>query len=143
VFAGVRGGTDLAEHYASADVFAFPSVTETFGNVTTEALASGLAVCAFDYAAAREHVRHEESGLLAPRGDRGAFIANACRLVTDTRLRARLRAAATLAGAAITWDRVLDELEGVLREVIGRASSSPAAASPLRPSSARNDHAPS
>ena len=52
VFAGVRRGDDLAAHYASADLFLFPSLTETFGNVTPEAMASGLAVVAFDYAAA-------------------------------------------------------------------------------------------
>mgnify|MGYP006185306591 CR=1 FL=1 len=46
VLAGSRSGTDLAEHYASADCFLFPSLTETYGNVTPEALASGLAVLA-------------------------------------------------------------------------------------------------
>ena len=51
VFAGMRVHEDLACHYASGDVFLFPSVTETFGNVTVEAMASGLAVVAFDYAA--------------------------------------------------------------------------------------------
>ena len=44
IFAGVRRGEDLATHYASGDLFLFPSVTETFGNVTVEAMASGLAV---------------------------------------------------------------------------------------------------
>ena len=52
-FAGMRTGEDLAAHYASADMFVFPSLSETFGNVTMEALASGLAVVAYDYAAAR------------------------------------------------------------------------------------------
>jgi glycosyltransferase involved in cell wall biosynthesis len=43
-FVGYRGGEDLADHYASADLFAFASLTETFGNVVLEALASGLPV---------------------------------------------------------------------------------------------------
>ena len=64
IFAGMRSGEDLATHYASGDVFLFPSLTETFGNVTLEAMASGLAVVAFDYAAAAEVVRHGASGLL-------------------------------------------------------------------------------
>ncbi|MCF8147035.1 MAG: glycosyltransferase family 1 protein, partial [Sulfuritalea sp.] len=54
VFAGVQKGADLALHYASADMFPFPSVTETFGNVVPEALASGLAVIAYDSASAKE-----------------------------------------------------------------------------------------
>ena len=73
VFAGTRTGTDLAAHYASADVFLFPSVTETFGNVTMEALASGLAVIAYDYAAAHQHIVHGKSGWLVPFGDAKAF----------------------------------------------------------------------
>src|SRR5262245_52180320 len=60
VFAGIRTGVDLAAHYASGDLFLFPSLTETYGNVTLEAMASGLAVVAFDYAAAGELI---ESGV--------------------------------------------------------------------------------
>ena len=56
IFPGMRIGADLAAHYASADLFLFPSLTETFGNVTLEAMASGLAVVAFDYAAAHRDV---------------------------------------------------------------------------------------
>ncbi len=72
-FAGMRSGEDLAAHYASADMFVFPSLSETFGNVTMEALASGLAVVAFDYAAAREHIVHGHNGLVAQRDDESAF----------------------------------------------------------------------
>src|SRR5690606_26563687 len=54
ILAGMRIGDDLASHYASADMFLFPSLTETFGNVTLEAMASGLCVVAYDYAAAAE-----------------------------------------------------------------------------------------
>src|SRR5271154_685552 len=62
IFAGMQTGEQLARHYASADVFLFPSETETFGNVTLEAMASGLAVIAYDYAAARVHIRQGETG---------------------------------------------------------------------------------
>jgi glycosyltransferase involved in cell wall biosynthesis len=114
VFAGMRAGEDLARHYASADVMVFPSMTETFGNVTTEALASGLAVVAFDYAAARQYIRHGESGLLADFGDRDGFVAQARRLADDRELLARLRAGARTAARALSWDAVIDELERVL-----------------------------
>lgn len=65
VFAGMRIGEELAVHYASGDIFLFPSLTETFGNVTVEAMASGLAIVAYDYAAAAEYLEHGDSGLLA------------------------------------------------------------------------------
>src|SRR6185503_1364513 len=74
VFAGMRTGEDLAAHYASGDVFLFPSTTETYGNVTMEALASGLAVIAYDYAAAHKHIRHDVNGLLAKFEDADAFL---------------------------------------------------------------------
>jgi glycosyltransferase involved in cell wall biosynthesis len=119
VFCGPRYGVDLAEHYASADVFLFPSLTETFGNVVTEALASGLAVVAFDYAAARQYVRHGVSGLLAPWGDQGEFLAQARALAADAGLAARLRRSAAAVAAGLTWDRAGAELEAVLRGVAG------------------------
>ena len=83
VFAGLRSGVDLAAHYASADVFLFPSVTETFGNVTPEAMASGLAVLAYDYAAAAQLIRSGENGLLAAFDNPGEFIRMAAALAAD------------------------------------------------------------
>ena len=75
VFAGMRHGEDLAAHHASGDLFLFPSLTETFGNVTLEALASGVPVVAYDYAAAREHIRDERAGTRVACDDAEAFIA--------------------------------------------------------------------
>lgn len=51
IFSGIQTGSVLAEHYASADIFIFSSVTETFDNVILEAMASGLGVVTYDYAA--------------------------------------------------------------------------------------------
>jgi UDP-2,3-diacylglucosamine pyrophosphatase LpxH len=65
IYAGMRHGEDLAAHYASADLFLFPSLTETYGNVTLEAMASGLPVVAFRMAAAAELIRHGHNGMLA------------------------------------------------------------------------------
>jgi glycosyltransferase involved in cell wall biosynthesis len=66
VFAGVRRGEDLAMHYASADVFVFPSLTETFGNVVPEAMASGLAVVGHQYAAAAQVCGTMKTGCWCP-----------------------------------------------------------------------------
>ena len=119
VFAGMRTGEDLAEHYASADVFLFPSVTETFGNVTIEAMASGLAVVAYDYAAAQQYLRHGASGLLAPQGDSAQFIAMAAQLARNRDLRLRFGVEARRAAEAASWNRAFDELERVLRNIAG------------------------
>ena len=74
VFTGAKVGEELAQHYASADCFIFPSLTETFGNVVPEAMASGLPVVAFDYAAAHEHIDTGRNGVVVPMADRAAFI---------------------------------------------------------------------
>ncbi|MGH8171987.1 MAG: glycosyltransferase family 4 protein [Rhodanobacteraceae bacterium] len=91
IFAGTRRDQDLARHYASGDLFLFPSLTETFGNVTLEALASGVPVVAYDYGAAREHMHGEEVGACVARGDEEAFVRAAAALAGDAGRRARLR----------------------------------------------------
>jgi len=77
IFTGFIPRDDLARHYASADVYVHASLTETFGNVLLEAMASGLAVVSFDYAAARQFVRHGANGLAVPCDQPGAFVAAA------------------------------------------------------------------
>jgi glycosyltransferase involved in cell wall biosynthesis len=126
VFAGTRKGPDLAAHYASADLFLFPSETETFGNVLTEALASGLASVAYDYAAARQHVVHGESGLLVPFGDAHAFVAAARRLAGAPHTATWLKRNARAVGLRLRWDRIVDDLERVLSGVAAQAAVSSA-----------------
>ncbi len=79
-FVGAKHGEDLARHYASGDVFLFPSLTETYGNVVSEALASGNVVVGFDYAAASQLIENGVNGLRVAAGDEAAFIAAACQL---------------------------------------------------------------
>jgi glycosyltransferase involved in cell wall biosynthesis len=86
IFAGVQRGDALSRHFASADLFLFSSMSETFGNVTLEAMASGLASVAFDYGAAREHLRHGEHGCAVPFGDEEEFVRAAVRLASDASL---------------------------------------------------------
>src|SRR5262249_38911436 len=114
VFCGFRTGDELGAHYASADIFLFPSDTETFGSVTLEAMASGLGVVAYDYAAAREHVTHAEDGLLVPYRDARAFVANAVRLACDPALLARIRCAARQTALPLDWGCVVERFERVL-----------------------------
>jgi glycosyltransferase involved in cell wall biosynthesis len=127
VFTGFLTRDALAAHYASADLFIYPSLTETFGNVTTEALASGLPVVAFDYAAAGRFIRHGENGWLVPFGDAPAFIAASGHLATDAPLRARLRPAARKTAEGISWDFVVDQLERDLASILVETHDAPAA----------------
>jgi glycosyltransferase involved in cell wall biosynthesis len=126
-FAGMRVGEDLAAHYASADVFLFPSETETFGNVTVEALASGLAVVAYDYAAARQCITSGETGMLVPRGRPGEFVERAAALARAPDTVARLRRGARAAVGELDWPQVVARFEAVLAGTHeGRAGRGPA-----------------
>jgi glycosyltransferase involved in cell wall biosynthesis len=117
VIAGRKVNGELSMHYASADVFLFPSMTETFGNVTLEAMASGLGIVAYDYAAAREVLRDDVSGLLAPFGDAAAFVARALAFAHDPRLARILGREARRQAESLTWERVVEDFEAALRDV--------------------------
>ena len=125
VFAGFFSRDEIGRYYASADIYVHASLTETFGNVLTEAMASGLAAAGFDYAAARIFMRDGETGLTAPCEQPDGLVAAAVRLATEPALRARLRAAARLAVEAQSWERVIARFESDLE---GEAGISPIAA---------------
>ena len=118
IFAGTRSGEELAAHYASGDLFVFPSLTETFGNVTLEAMASGVAVLAFDYAAAAKHIRHGTNGYLVPYGDEPAFYRLAADIAANTSALRESGKAARHAAAQLDWDRVVRELETLFMAVV-------------------------
>jgi glycosyltransferase involved in cell wall biosynthesis len=118
IFAGMRKGEDLGAHYASADVFLFTSLTETYGNVVPEALASGLAVVAFAYGAALELIHDGVSGVLV-RGDQDAdFLQSVRTLALDRTVLAQIRGAAASSVAHLAWDRVYDSFVAVLQHAL-------------------------
>ncbi|MCR6666037.1 MAG: glycosyltransferase family 1 protein [Methyloversatilis sp.] len=121
IFTGVLHGSELAAHYASADIFLFPSVSETFGNVLLEAMASGLAIVAFDLAAAREHMTDGvDASLLVPACDgdelraAASFIHAARRLARQPDRRRHLGRAARETAEGLTWPVVLNRFEAHL-----------------------------
>lgn len=114
-FSGVRTGVDLATHYASGDLLVFPSVTETFGNVVLEGMASGLAVVAFDYAAASLHIQHDLNGVKAPLGESKRFIEQTFRLGREPSLWRDLGRAARLTADRNSWTAVVEQFEDHLR----------------------------
>ena len=117
-FAGMHTGERLAEHYASADLFVFPSLSETFGNVTLEAMASGLAVVAFDYAAAREHIVDGQNGRAVPTADSAAFVDTVAQLARDRVQAKRLGHAARETALTVDWNRIFERYEFFLEQCV-------------------------
>lgn len=117
IFAGMQHGEDLARHYASADLFLFPSLTETFGNVTLEAMASGVATVAYDYGAAREHIDDGANGRHVSRDDADGFVLAARALARDAHLRASMGAAAREAMLPLQAESVVNAFVKLLSEL--------------------------
>lgn len=124
VFAGTQLGEALATHYASSDVFLFPSTTETFGNVTTEAMASGLAVLAYDYAAAAEYIRSGDNGLLAAFNHTADFVAQAALLAANAEQVQALGTQARQTALGLGWERIVEQVEHSMLAVL-RSSAQP------------------
>jgi glycosyltransferase involved in cell wall biosynthesis len=118
IFAGVRKNEDLAIHYASGDVFLFASLTETFGNVIPEALASGLAVLSYAKAGAQELIISEQNGILVPPGEEFQFVSAAVDLATNLHKQQKIRQAAAASVAHLGWEAIyssfVETLSGVL-----------------------------
>jgi glycosyltransferase involved in cell wall biosynthesis len=125
IFAGFFSRKEIGRYYASADIYIHASLTETFGNVLTEAMASGLAVAGFDYAAARQFIEHGRNGLVAPCDRPESLLELAALLATDDFLRAQLRAAARPAVEAQSWETVIGRFEADLAEAAGVSLPSP------------------
>ena len=116
IFCGMHTGESLAAHYASADIFLFPSETETFGNVTMEAMASGLVVVAYDYAAAQRHINDRQNGLVVPLKQEDLFIQSATSLINGDIEMTQIRSNARNYALSIDWSQIIDRFELLLDE---------------------------
>ena len=121
LFAGTRDGADLAAHYASADVFLFPSMTETFGNVTIEAMASGLPVVAYHHAAAATLIQPGVNGLLAALGQAGEFVRLALQLTRHPVAAQAMGGNARTSAQSMGWPQVIAQIEAVLCRAIAQS----------------------
>jgi glycosyltransferase involved in cell wall biosynthesis/predicted metal-dependent phosphoesterase TrpH len=122
VFVGEARGLELAALYASADLFCFPSTTDTFGQVLLEAGASELPVVASAAGGALELVSHGTTGLLVPPEDPGRLAAALLELVESPARRTAYGAAGLAAARARTWDAAMAQLGEVYRNVLGLES---------------------
>ncbi len=110
LFCGYLQGEDLARAYASSDIFLNASVTETFGNVTLEAMASGIpAVCA-NASGSASLVTDGETGYLVEPGNVNAFASSIERLISDDTLRRAMSKSSLVATRPFTWHAVLSKL---------------------------------
>ncbi len=112
VFCGMQRNESLTRHFASGDLFLFPSLSETFGNVTLESMASGVPVVAFDYGAAHEHLRSGLHGMAVK--DDAAFVAAAMTVAGDDALRLRMGRAAHEAVQHLHPERVAADFDEIL-----------------------------
>lgn len=119
VFAGRRTGVELSQLFASADLFVFPSTTDTFGNVTLEAMASGLPVIAADSGVNRELVA-EGAGSWYPAGVPTALATHIARWGREPALRRRGGARGRELALGRSWEHIFDELFRDNRRVLAK-----------------------
>ena len=118
IFPGMLSQADLANYYASSDLFVFPSLTETFGNVTLEALASGIPVLAFDCAAARDWVQTDVNGWLIPENKPEEFALKAVEIFKSETLLEAVTFSTRKQIVHLDWDQIAEQVESVLWDAI-------------------------
>ncbi len=130
IFTGFKNGIELSRIYASADIFAFPSVTETYGNVVIEAMASGLPVVAVLAGGVKENLINNYNGLASKKNDEAEFTARLEELIVNDKLRKLLAHNARQHALEQSWDHVFEKLDRSYQKVIkdyvsvyGRADS--------------------
>ena len=118
IFPGMLSQSNLAAYYASSDLFIFPSQTETFGNVTLEALASGIPVLAFDCAAARDWVQTGVNGWLIAENNPEGFAAQAVTIFNSKDLLDQITQSTRQQVVHLDWDQIAEQVESVFWNAI-------------------------
>ena len=117
IFEGHLKGEPLATAYASSDVFLFPSETETFGNVTLEAMSSGLPCVVANATGSNALVKDGVTGFLMPPRDSDAFLRGVSTLIHDGSLRKKMGEAARVSALSYEWSRVLGQIASYYEEL--------------------------
>ncbi len=118
IFLGFQDGEGLAAAYASSDIFIFPSDSESFGNVTLEAMASGLPCVCADATGSRSLVVEGETGFLVDADNADGFASAVLRLANNSDLRQRMGRAGRQRALTFGWDETLGRMLGYYRAVL-------------------------
>jgi glycosyltransferase involved in cell wall biosynthesis len=118
IFVGMCTHDELATLYASADLLLFPSLTETFGNVTLEALSCGTPVLAFDCAAAGEFIEDRQNGWLVPSDEPHTYIARALEITQGSHTLLQAREFTRISVAHLGWDEIASQVETIFQHAI-------------------------
>jgi len=133
IFTGFLTGDTLARAYAVGDIFVHCSITETFGLVVLEAMASGVPVIARDQGGPSEIVRHQETGFLVPVHDRDAFVGRVRLLSQDAGLRSAMAVASRRVAEDTTWEKINNRVAGYLADGLEkRLQEGPKSRRPIR-----------
>jgi phosphatidylinositol alpha 1,6-mannosyltransferase len=125
IFLGFQDGEDLAAAYASSDIFIFPSDSESFGNVTLEAMASGLPCVCADATGSRSLVVEGETGFLVDADNADGFARAVLRLADNPDLRRRMGRAGRQRALTFGWDETLGRMLGYYRAVLSEKKTNP------------------
>lgn len=123
-FTGFVTGDELSRAYASSDIFLFPSETETFGNVTLEAMSSGLPCVVADATGSRSLVESGVNGFLAPPRDTEAFADCIAEIVDTPDLKVNMGKAARQKALAYSWENVNNKLLDNYQEALEKPNPS-------------------
>ncbi len=118
VFTGFLTGVELASAYANSDIFFFPSDTETFGNVTLEAMASGLPCVVADATGSRSLVEHGKNGYIAPVERSDKFYKFIEQLIIDETERLKMAGVSLQKAKAYSWKSINNKLLNYYNEVL-------------------------
>ena len=122
LFAGMQTGTELAEHYASGDLFIYPSISETFGNVIIEAMASGVPVVTYDYAAAHKYIDSGHNGITVPFDNPDAFVKAATDIANQAEQRRHLGQQARETARQLSWESVVLRLDTIIQNLLSEVT---------------------
>jgi phosphatidylinositol alpha 1,6-mannosyltransferase len=121
VYTGFVTGEELAKAYACSDLFYFPSDTETFGNVTLEAMTSGLPCIVADAVGSKSLVDHGENGYLIPVSEPEKFKSAIAELASDAGLRKKMGELSLQKSKHYTWDQINAKLLSYYLEVLNNS----------------------